>query len=188
MRPLPAVNSRPRSLWSKCLGLALSAGTLASGCVVMHDDHFDDGSVDPDPQIVAVGIDEGASLEADPGAGVGIFVEYQGAGDYRIWTTCDSELTGYSCAFDLYLTGDSLRVTDTQDLEGYDEASDLGDEVHVTLDTDVDTDGVVVTTLDGAPLRLESWLDGAPDAEFVYWVQGGAIRQGAPSNPVDFVP
>jgi hypothetical protein len=32
------------------------------------------------------------------------------------------------------------------------------------------------------------WLDGSPDAEFVYWVQNGQIRQGAPSNPVDFIP
>jgi hypothetical protein len=181
------VTHRSRSPWSTSLGVALLVGTASSGCVFVHDDHHD-GVPDPDPEIIAVGIDEGASLEADPGAGVGVFVEYQGGGDYRIWTTCDSEVTGYSCAFDLFLTADSLRVSDTEDLEGFDEASDLGDEVDVSLDTDVDTDGVVVTTLDGAPLRLEVWLDGAPDAEFVYWVQGGVIRQGAPSNPVDFVP
>jgi len=174
------------------LGLVCLTSLAGTGCVVHDrwDDGGDDGSsyVDPNSDVIGVSIDPGATLEADPGEGVGVFVELQDNGNWRVWTTCDTELTGYSCAFDLYLTGDGVRLYDTEDLEGYDGASDFGDEVDVTLDTDNDTDGVVVSSAAGAPLRLEVWLDGAPDGEFVYWVQNGAIRQGAPSNPVDFIP
>ncbi len=168
-----------------------SAAAMAPGCIVVDDDHDDHYYEDPPPpaaEIYSVSIDEGAQLQADPGEGVGVFVEYQGAGLWRIWTTCDTNVTGASCTFDLYLEGFSVDLSASEDLEGSDEIEERGDLLRLALSTGADTDGVVVQAEDDQPLRVEVWLDGALDGQYVSWVSGGEVRTSPPSNPVDFTP
>lgn len=182
------VNRRSRWLWLPVLG-ALSVAAV--GCIVVDDDDDYDYVDDPppaEPNVASVSIDEGAQLEAEPGAGVGVFVEYQGGGAWRVWTTCDTDLTGYDCAFDLYLDGAALDASVAEDLEGADELEERGDSLRATLSTGSDTDGVIVEIEEGSPLRLEVWLDGELDGRFVSWVSGGQIAGPPPTNPVDFVP
>lgn len=164
------------------------AALSMQACMIVssHDDETFVPNPDPDPSVAQVPVDEGATMDATPGDGVGVFVEYQGEGDWRVWTTCDSNVTGYECAFDVYLSGTSLRVAGTQGLEGLDDIDESGDEVHLRFDTDFDTDGVFITT--SSALRAEVYVDGTPDVRFVFWVEDGQILQGAPSNPVDFGP
>lgn len=174
--------------------LATLAGVVAlSGCFVVVDDDDDDGRYRPDPDPIPVAveevfIDEGAQLEADPGAGVGVFVEYLGAGKWHLWTTCDTENHGYQCNFDLAVAGYGLTTVEPEDLEGYD-AIDVGsDNAAITFETGVDTDGVIIQIDDLQPLTVESYLDDADASGFVSWVGDGLVKQGAPSNPVAFVP
>lgn len=187
MHRADSVNRLSRWVYLPVLG-ALSVA--ATGCIIVDDDD-DDYYYEPvpeDPYVAAVSIDEGAELEAEPGAGVGVFVEYQGAGVWRVWTTCDTDVTGAACTFDLYLDGANLDTSVAEDLEGADELEERGDSLLATLSTSSDTDGVIVQIDPDTPLRLEVWLDGALDERFVSWVSAGQVQGPPPSNPVDFVP
>jgi hypothetical protein len=173
--------------------LGLTMALVSAGCIVVRDGDGDDDWGDPPPpappeEIFTVGIDRGAELEADAGSGVGIYVEYEGAGQFHVWTTCDTELSGYACAFDLFAIGAGMGRGFGEDLEGNDELVPNGDELYAYLETDYDTDGFSFTIADGEPMRLEVYLDGNSEPRFVYWVSGGVLQRGAPSNPVDFQP
>jgi hypothetical protein len=183
------VNRSSRWLWLPVLGALFAAA--APACIIVDDDddgYYYEDPPPPDPAIYEVSIDEGAQLDADPGAGVGVFVEYQGAGSWRVWTTCDTEVTEVSCNFDLFLEGYGLEASASEDLEGSDELEERGDLLRVSLSTSTDTDGVIVQLDEGSALRVEVWLDGALDGRFVSWVSGGEVQNPPPSNPVDFVP
>ena len=87
------------------------------------DDSWDDDEVvvvPDDPEIATVPIDAGETLQADPGEGVGVFVEYMGGGEWNVWATCDTEFSGFSCAFDVFVNADGLIVGDDADLEASD--------------------------------------------------------------------
>ena len=176
-----------RWVWAPVLAL----GAAQAGCIVVDDDSDDyyyEDPPPPTPYVEAVSIDEGAQIQAEPGDGVGVFVEYQGAGLWRVWTTCDTDVSGADCAFDLYLDGAGLDASIAEDLEGNDELEEREDSLYVSLLTAADTDGVVVQLAEDSPLRVEVWLDGALDERFVSWISGGQVQTYPPSNPVDFVP
>jgi hypothetical protein len=192
-RRSPPLRFRSLGLGTLRLGsLGLVLTVASTGCIIVRDGD-DDGWVEPAPgpppgEIFTVGIDEGAQLEADAGSGVGIYVEYQGAGGFRVWTTCDTELSGYACSFDIFAIGAGMGRGFGEDLEGNDELVANGEELYAYLETDYDTDGFRFRMADGAPMRLEVYLDGNSEPRFVYWVSGGVLQRGAPSNPVDFQP
>jgi len=187
-------------MWTAVLvAVPLVAGL--SGCFVHDDPPPDDGCYEQydgcdcygdcnsgTPTVQSVNVDVGATMDAQPGEGVGVFVENLGAGDWDIWTTCDTKVSGVSCAFDVYISGDGLGSVDGFDLEGGDFIDDTISRAHVGLDTDYDVDGVDFTTFEGAPVRVEVWLDGSADASYVFHVENGAIVQGLPTNPADMIP
>ena len=177
-------------------------GALA-GCVIhdhdeddWHDD--DDGAVPPpgssggngDEEPQPVSIDTGSAVDATPGEGVGLFVEYAEGGLWRIWTSCDTAYSGFSCAFDVIVAVDDdseILSVSSEELEGDDEAgtSDPGSGFFRAL-TSSDLDGVRFETTPGAVLRVDTFLDDQPAPRFVYWVGDEVVHQGAPTNPVDF--
>jgi hypothetical protein len=183
-----------RSLWLRRHGMrclaALAFGAVAgggAGCFVVFDGHDrDDGTVVADsPE--EVNIDPGA-LEADPGEGVGVFVEHNGEGEWHVWTTCDTEKSGTYCPYDIFLSGNDLSYVTEEDLEDDDTLETSFEEARLYINTDNDTDGVRFSTDNGAPLIVEVYLDGQPASEFLYWLDNGEVWTGAPSNPVAFVP
>lgn len=175
--------------------VAMTSAIALGGCFITVDDDDDyhdddDGYVapPPSPTVEEVYIDEGERLEADPGRGVGVFVEYLGAGTWHVWTTCDTENNGVACAFDLDVAGYGLSSVDPEDLEDYD-SIDVGvDRATLYFDTSIDTDGVFIQLSDLQPLTLGSYLDDGSAATFVSWVEDAQVWQGAPTNPVVFVP
>jgi hypothetical protein len=187
------------------VALAALGGALA-GCVIRDHDHdhddWDDedgevpppgssgGNVDEEPQPVS--IDTGSSVDATPGEGVGLFVEYAEGGLWRIWVSCDTVYSGHSCAFDVLVAVDDdseILSVSSEELESDDEAgtSDAGSGFFRT-ETSSDLDGVRFETTPGAVLRVDTFLDGEAQPRFVYWVGDEVVHQGAPTNPVDFVP
>jgi hypothetical protein len=172
--------------------VALSLALL-SGCIFVQ--RGDDAPSDPGPpngydsgDIAQVPIDEGGAMTVDPGEGAGLYVESLGGGDWYVWSTCDTEQSGYSCWFDLQLEGTGMRLVEGEDLEGYDDVVLERDRMLVTFETSVDVDGVSFRLDEREPLRLGAWLDDADATAFVFWVEDGAISQGMPTNPTDFVP
>jgi hypothetical protein len=182
-------------------GLVAIAG-ISQGCIFIDDDDDDgyyyytddDGTVDPpiDEEIFTVGIDEGATLQADPGEGVGLFVEYAAGGKWRVWTTCDTNYSKVVCLFDAFVAVDiESQLTDVaeDELEGADftERLDQG-MIRIHAETGTDADAVTFTTPEGAVLALEMYLDDVSQPQFVYWFGDGVLHTGAPTNPVEFEP
>ncbi|MBK8254017.1 MAG: hypothetical protein IPK82_15305 [Polyangiaceae bacterium] len=183
------------------VGLAGAAGT---GCFFVDHDHHDDWDDDTtdtpdnpdvpnDPaQVSEVMIQPDLVLEAKPGEGVGIFVEYQSGGKWRIWTTCDTFTSKQVCAYDIFAATrlpTDLRAYALEDAEGFDEVKDLGEGmVELIADTDSDTDALVLETEPGASLDIEVYIDGQSAQPYVYWVSNDVIHVGTPDNPTRFVP
>jgi hypothetical protein len=200
------VNVGSLGLWSAVLTLGMTVGLAGSGCIIIDDDRHDDewedddGWVPPpddgtnpppsDPMLVTIDADK--TISAEPGEGVGLFVEYAAGGTWRLWTSCDTNYSNVACAFDVVLSVDTaseITKVEGEDLEGFDEAGtyDEGSAFFVA-DTDSNLDAVVVHTTEGAILRVDMLLDGYPEARFIYWFGEDVLHQGAPSNPVDFEP
>lgn len=187
------------AVWTAVLGLAVLPFT---GCIIVDDDddvvyvRDPDHDHDPDEVPLEVRIDAGETLEAEPGDGVGVFVETTSSGAWQIWTTCDTATSGATCAFDACVSvvdGDPDRVGIENAVGDEAEDDDLvetfgdGSACFVFTTAD-DVDRFRFTTAPGATVRLGVDLDGVPDARFVFWVGDGVLHTGAPTNPVDLRP
>ncbi|MBX3183085.1 MAG: hypothetical protein KIT72_17140 [Polyangiaceae bacterium] len=172
------------------LTAAALAAALLSGC------YYSDapkGKPAPKEEVIfQATIDTGATLTQEPGVGAGAFVEYLGDGEWHVFTTCDTETSGYACAWDVIATApEGVRIRDVRggDLEAGDYAfSEFGYDAQLYTETSYGYDHLYFRTASGEGLRFEVYLDGIPDARFIYWVGDGAIHDGAPSNPIDLFP
>ena len=146
---------------------------------------------DPGTGITAVLIQPDQVLKAEGGEGVGIFVEVTAGGQWHVWTTCDTFTSKQVCSFDIFASTphiEQLQSYAADQVEGPDTVKDLGDSIELVVDTDSDTDGLLLNMDIGAPLLLEVYLDGQSAEPFVYWVSDDIIHTGAPDNPVQFNP
>jgi hypothetical protein len=194
------VHSGSRRVWPAVLtaaALLTAAGT--GGCLIIdEDDDWEYVEEDVPPPVeegptVLTTIDADVAIAADQGEGVGVFVEYTTGGLWRVWTTCDTNYSGVSCAFDLCVStidaGESIARASGDGLEGSDQITAYADGYTcLRADTDADTDAMTFEAEPGSIVRLEVGLDGVADARFVYWMGDGVLHQGAPSNPIDFAP
>jgi hypothetical protein len=155
----------------------------------------------PELEIARLAIDTGEVLELEPGAGVGVAVEYEGNGFWRVSTSCDTLATGALCEFDVIVHSAGaaqMVVVDDAELEARDESFFLDPfALEMLLETGDDLDAVRVSTTPGAFLRLTVWLydplidsrfDWTRDPRLISWVGHGAVNWGAPTSPVDLEP
>lgn len=195
--PADSVKRRSLGLWTFLLA-ATSVGL--GGCIIVDNsgDDWDHGGGDyvPPPVVeetpMLMSIKTDATVSAEPGEGVGVFVEYAAGGTWRIWTTCDTNYSNVACLFDIFASVDTaselIEVTGA-DLEGRDEVTTVEEGiVQLAASTSSDIDEMRLVTTPGAILRLEVYLDGASQPRFVYWQGVEVLHQGAPTNPVDFEP
>ena len=194
------------ALWSTVLTLTAAVGFVGSGCIIHdhdhdewdHDDEWEDddgGEVTPEPSEPQLAvIDAGAVITAEPGEGVGLFVEYQAGGLWRLSTSCDTNYSNAVCAFDIVVSVDTaseIRGVTGEALEGFDEVGEFDGETGSAFflaETDSNIDAMNVETTPGAILRVDLILDGQPEPRFIYWFGEGVLHQGAPTNPMDLEP
>ncbi len=87
--------------------LALTAMLMATGLGCQYEDRPEGNSGThignpPKKEIALSTIDTGATLASiEPGKGVGVFVEYQAGGAWRVTTACDTEISDEACLFDI---------------------------------------------------------------------------------------
>lgn len=186
-----------RSLFG--VAIVASACLATSGCIIVADDddwddgyYVEDGTTDDpglDAEAVVATIDVGATIGVvDPGQGAGIFVEAVAEGQWRVFTTCDTDVNGYACAWDIYLRGDGVDLTDTEGLEGDDELVAGTGAIDGYFLTDSDVDGILFAATPGATVELTTLLDGAAAPTYIYWVGDGVQNEGAPTDPIVFQP
>jgi hypothetical protein len=154
-----------------------------------HDDEVTDGFCGA-PIRRAV-IDTDATLEVVPAEGVGVFVEYASGGHWHVYTSCDTDRSGSDCLFDIVvqpLGQSKISSVSPDDLESEDEMSLVGDDaVHLVARTDYDLDGFFLDTDAGAVLSVDAYLDNVC-TNYVFWAGDGAVHEGAPSAPMEFLP
>ena len=189
--------------------LALAVVAAGSGCIIVRDrdqrwdndaygyddgynygdDYgYDTGYDDLDDPVV-VDIDIGAVTgSVEPGVGAGVFVETDDAGQWRIFTACDTDVSGFECGYELFVQGEGVSVNATVDLENDDGIDEYEDGVDLYFTTSFDFDSVTLNARPGAPLTLTMYLDGSSQPDLVYWVGNGVQNQGAPTNPIIFSP
>lgn len=194
---------RPLHLTS-LLALTACLGAATSGCFFA--DETRDGGIDivtppptnlePSADPVTVTIDADATLDAKPGDGVGVFVEYATGGHWNVFTTCDYNTAanpGVPCGFDIFATAldsvDGINNPKGQDLSGKDAiAIEPGGTVHLYTENAVSLGGMTFDTAPGATVELEVYLDGSADPHYIYWVGKDVLHQGAPTDPIDLQP
>ena len=200
------------------VSIAAVAGSLAA-CVVENDGpryyrHAPDNSGPPpstsssssssgstavDPGTTAstaamlVEVDSNQTMNAQPGEGVGVFVEYNKGGHWHVWWTCDTNQTGQSCDFSISISAATGAIAniDAGELAGglYSAPTPARLEARSTTSTDVkgfrfDTDAGAVITLEAT---LASAQGDVKDGTFLFFVQDGKVNGGFAgklSNPL----
>ncbi len=142
--------------------------------------------------VATVTIDTGATLPLDPGQSVGLFVQYAAGGHWNASTTCDTRVSGATCAFDVVFSpgpGASFSAVEGQGLTRADtlELRDDGS-VHLVTRTSYGTNGISFDQDPGASLVLDALLDGAVQPRLVHIVSDGSIAEGVPENPIALSP
>jgi hypothetical protein len=189
------------------LSVVACAGGLSLACAAVgcdgdgwghhHHDMTGVPATPPDETLTTtpdkVAIDTGATITATPGTGVGVFVEYATGGHWTITTACDTNTSGVSCDFDLFIAGvdPSTKLTNPsgKDLAGLDEVSIQGDgTLHLYTNTSTALDGITFDAPAGAAIQLEMYLDAQPQPRFVYWIGDKVLHTGAPTDPIDLTP
>jgi hypothetical protein len=166
-------------------GCRLSAGIDAT------DPYYSDPT--PVASVAEIEIDTGASMSADPGNGVAVYVQYDAGGLWTVYTTCDTGITGASCDFDIMVSGLDSR-TMISNVQGFDlETGDtitLNDDgsFNLVTSTSFGMNGITFDADPGATMELDILLDGAEQPQFTYVVSNGTVLEGVPTNPVDLTP
>jgi hypothetical protein len=157
----------------------------------MHDDRNYPTTPAPSPQIEEATIDADQLLDVEPGLGAGAYIEYESGGTYYVTTSCDAEQSGV-CYWDIIVTplGDATVGSVTPlDLEEEDSVTvGASNQIRLVARTSTDFDGFSFRTDPGAAVEVDVLLDNGAGNRYLFWVGDGALRSGAPSNPVDLVP
>lgn len=142
-------------------------------------------------QVREATIDADVLLETDPGLGAGAFIEYAAGGRWRIFTSCDTLSSGFSCLWDVIvspLAGNALFAAAAEELEPGDSLTWDADSVRLIAHTDVGFDGFSVEAEPGGAVRVDALLDGECANRYMFWNGDGGRHEGSPSNPLDLVP
>ncbi len=169
--------------------VALLACALSlSGCIV------DPSRSTPTVTTSVVPVDTGLAMTASPGNGVGVFVEYAGGGQWHLWWTCDTYVSGSDCDFlvNVRVVNGSRRMNGPLVPVGTNvNISTLSDGFEATSLTSTDLVETRFSTDPGATIEVYADVDGNADPRIFFFTQNGQVpaeySRGALSNPVHFV-
>lgn len=174
-----------------------AAGALAVGCIVDPGPSTrDDRSVTPAPTSTAptppptttpakVSVDVGKTLVASPGDGAGIFITYAGSGHWNLTWTCDTNLSGKSCTFDVSVAAGSVAGLTATPADAI--VSQSATNFRVETATGTTLDGASFDTAPGGSIVFSGTINGQPMPSLVFYVSDGKTAT-APSDPIELVP
>lgn len=145
------------------------------------------GSKTPSASPMLVRVDPDVTMNASPGQGVGVFAEYDRGGHWHLWWTCDTNVTGESCPFDVKVTvarggitnaaSEQFASTDTLVTPTTPAAGEAG-AVEAKTQTTTGSPGMLFDTAPGATITVSATVGGLYSGAFLFWVQGGKIDDG----------
>ena len=142
------------------------------------------------PAPVLVEVDTDQTLNADPGKGVGVFVEYRQGGGWHVWWTCDTQRSNRSCAFTVEASVAEGTISGVKTENVSPQSAVLAGSLKVSTTTASEIHGVTFQTAAGAVLTLSAKVDNVADGSFVFFVQDGKVNGGYTgklTNPVQLV-
>lgn len=125
-------------------------------------------------------IDTDQVMTADPGQGVGVFIEYAKGGKWRIWWTCDTQQTNQDCQYVVSATVSSgtIENVDAGQLPGGSTTTPTTSRVEARSTTTNQVHGITFQTNPGAVITVEASVGGIKDGKFLFFVQGGKVNGG----------
>jgi hypothetical protein len=138
---------------------------------------------------ILVEVDTDKTMEASPGQGVGVFVEYASGGTWNVWWTCDTAITRKACAFEVAasVAEGSIRDVTSTGFGAEDRLSSSSKGVTATTYSTTTTKGFTFATDPGAVITLEATMGGLKDGALFFFVQDGKVNGGFTgklSNPI----
>src|SRR5690242_19751558 len=100
----------------------LGLGVVSTGCIIEEEGTLVTTTT-TDALPAEILIDTDATLVSKPGDGVGVFVEYASGGRWNVFTTCDTNISGAPCTFDVLISSEpgvvlaNVRGTDLDDAD-----------------------------------------------------------------------
>jgi hypothetical protein len=136
-----------------------------------------------------VEVDSDQTMNANPGEGVGVFVEYRSGGHWHLWWTCDTNRTKQACEFSVSAQAQSGAITglDATELTGGFVTSSTPSRVEAKSTTTTEVHGVRFDTAPGAILTVEAAVGALKDGAFLFFVQDGTVNggfEGKLTNPL----
>jgi hypothetical protein len=142
-------------------------------------------------QPLLVDVDTGGTLLTTPGNGIGVYVEYQAGGHWRISWTCDTSLTSLSCNFivDASVAVGTIASPAGDGLEASDSLSQASpQQLEAVTTTTTGVDAILFDATPGVPITVSVTLNAPVSFFFVQdnLVNGG--YKGTLTNPLMFQP
>jgi hypothetical protein len=140
-----------------------------------------------------VEVDSNQTMNAQPGEGVGVFVEYNKGGHWHVWWTCDTNQTAQSCDFSVSLAAATGNISniDATELAGGLYSAPTPSRLEARSTTTTDVKGFRFDTDAGAVITLEATLASSggdiKDGSFLFFVQDGKVNggfEGKLTNPL----
>jgi hypothetical protein len=149
-------------------------------------------------QPMLVDVDPDQTMNAAPGEGVGVFIQYKTGGHWNIWWTCDTNKTGLGCSFDNTVTVSTGSIANLagQALETSDSVTQPSTQkVEAVTSTTTGVDGITFDTPFSSGqtpvITLDAKLNGAENGQYLFFVQDGKINgdyQGMLTDPLMLEP
>jgi hypothetical protein len=156
--------------------------------------YIDDYEPICDSGVVTADIDRAVFLELDPGYYAQASIEYAGDGFWRVAVSCDTQVSGYRCFWDLVVSpiDAPLDSAETEGLEDQDDAEIFFrapgvEAVRFTTETTFDVDAFTLATEPGAGLRVDALLDDACAGPYLSWSENGEVV-GSPTQVTELYP
>jgi hypothetical protein len=148
----------------------------------------DDGSASAHPILALV--DTNQTMNATPGQGLGVFVEYDAGGNWNVWWSCGPEQDGTDppCQFDVKISvaSGAIGAPATRGFLASDTFTASGTALEAATVTTTAFDGVTFQTAPGAVITLRASVGGVY-GQFIFFVEQGKVDDGASglvTNPV----
>jgi hypothetical protein len=131
---------------------------------------------------ILVDIDTDKTMNAAPGEGVGVFVEYASGGHWHIWWTCDTNVNPggpVTCDFSVHANITKGTITLKSDAPaGTSRLLPSGQELDLDTTTGAEVHGFTFDTDPGAVVTLEATIGGQRDGRYFFFVQNGQVNGG----------
>jgi hypothetical protein len=159
-------------------GSATSSGSSSGG-----------GTLEP----MLVDVDPNQTMNASPGEGVGVFVQYKTGGHWTIWWTCDTNKSGESCAFDNTVSVAKGSIANLGSMTPGVAVTGVTQNAPGTIEAQTNTstgvDGVTFDTPfaagDVPVITLDAKVNGQENPGWLFFVQDGQINGGTHDTLTD---